>query len=86
MLQAVRTPLPEAGCDDQLLDSLVPMWEEEKGRCGGSLPPRQGSPPRNPQSLCLAVEAVKAEIWVRLAVSLVGREWAQGPPMLSSCE
>ena len=33
----------------QLLDSLKPMWEEERGRCeGGTLPPRPDSPPRHP--------------------------------------
>lgn len=62
--QAVRTPLAAATDADQLLPSLAPMWEEEKARCGGNIPPRPGSPPRDPKPLCAAVEAVRAELKV----------------------
>lgn len=62
--QAVRVPLGQAPPGAQLLDSLVPMWEEERARCGGQLPRRPPSPTRTPQPLCPAVEAVRTEYLV----------------------
>jgi hypothetical protein len=37
-------------------------------RCGGSYPVRPPSPPRNPRPLCAAVEAIRAELQVRVRV------------------
>ncbi len=70
-LQAVRTPLEHAGPEQQLVDSLLPMWEEERARCGGSIPPRPPSPPRTPRPLCPAVEALRAELQVRGMAAVV---------------
>eukprot|EP00955_Chlamydomonas_euryale_P112427 366130-Chlamydomonas_euryale.AAC.54 len=64
---AQRTPLIEAGPDQQLLDSLVPMWTEERQRCRGNLPARPSSPPRKPEPLAVAVRAVAAQMRVRAA-------------------
>ncbi len=57
--------LEDAGPDRQLLESLLPMWEEERGRCGGTIPNRPPSPPRTPEVLCPAVQAVRNEYKVR---------------------
>ncbi|GLC55951.1 hypothetical protein PLESTB_001048300, partial [Pleodorina starrii] len=59
--EAVRTRLEAASPSQQLLVSLVPMWEEERVRGGGVLPERPPSPPRTPGPLCSAVEAVRQE-------------------------
>ncbi len=56
--------LEEAGDEHQLLESLLPMWEEERERCGGRLPPRPPSPPRAPRPLCPAVEAMRVDLKV----------------------
>jgi hypothetical protein len=63
-LQAVRVGLEDADASQQLLESLVPMWEEERARGEGVLPERPASPPRSPGPLCAAVEAVRAEFRV----------------------
>lgn len=62
--QAVRSPLSQAAVGLQLVESLLPMWEEERGRCGGRVPGRPPSPPRNPRPLCPAVDAVRVELQV----------------------
>jgi hypothetical protein len=67
-------PLEEAPPEVHLLESLMPMWQEEADRCGGAVPPRPPSPPRSPRPLCAAVEAVRAELKVRLMVHVEG--WA----------
>ena len=56
-----RVPLSEASPDTRLVESLAPMWAEEAARCGGAVPPRAPSPERDPQPLCEAIEATRAE-------------------------
>lgn len=49
----------------QLVSSLVPMWQQERWRLGGSrIPPPPPSPRRRPRPLCPAVEAVREEFRV----------------------
>ncbi|GIM05748.1 hypothetical protein Vretimale_10223, partial [Volvox reticuliferus] len=60
--EAVRTRLEAATPSQQLLVSLLPMWQEERVRGGGVLPERPRSPPRSPGPLCPAVEAVRQEL------------------------
>ncbi len=50
--QLVRTRLEDAGPDVRMVESLAPMWEEERLRCGGSgPPPPPPDPPRDPRPL-----------------------------------
>lgn len=70
--QAIRVRLEDAHDQDQLLASLLPMWAEERERCGGMLPPRPVSPPRNPRSLCHAVDVCREEL--RVGVGTGGNE------------
>ncbi len=45
-----------------MVESLAPMWEEERQRCGGTgPPPPPPDPPRDPQELCPTVAAIRAE-------------------------
>lgn len=64
--EAVRVPLDQATPDLQLVDSLVPMWHEERLRIGADIPPPPPSPPRTPEPLCPAVESVRAQLQVRI--------------------
>ncbi len=64
--QLVRTRLEDAGPDVRMVESLAPMWEEERLRCGGSGPPAPPpDPPRDPQPLCPAVDATRAQFQAR---------------------
>ncbi len=64
-LQLVRVPLESAAPDAQLVESLGPMWEEERMRCGGRSPPeRPPDPPRSYGALSAGVTAVRAEFQV----------------------
>lgn len=65
-LQLVRTRLEDAGPDVRMVESLAPMWEEERARCGGTGPPSPPPDPlRDPQPLCPAVDATRAQFQVR---------------------
>ena len=64
-LQLVRMPLDEAGPDIKLVESLQPMWDEEKQRLGASPPAPPAGPERMPQVLCQHVETVRAQFQVR---------------------
>jgi hypothetical protein len=64
-MQLVRLPLDLAGPDVRMVESLAPMWDEERQRCGGSLPEPPPEPPRTPQLLSHAVTAVRQEFQVR---------------------
>ncbi len=61
----MRVPLEHAAPEQQLVESLAPMWAEERARCGGRIPSRPPSPPRHPQPLCAAVEATRQDLKVR---------------------
>ena len=63
-LQLVRTRLEDSSPDAKMVESLIPMWDEEKMRCSGNLPERPGSPPRNPGPLCQTVEDIRAQFQV----------------------
>jgi hypothetical protein len=61
-LQLVRLPLAAAGPEVRMVESLAPMWAEERGRCdGGAIPDPAGSPPRSPRTLSHAVDAVRQQ-------------------------
>jgi hypothetical protein len=63
--EAVQVPLEQATPDQQLVGSLVTMWQQERWRLGGSsIPPPPDSPRRHPQTLSPAVEAVRQEFRV----------------------
>ena len=64
-MQLVRTRLEEASQEEQLVESLIPMWDEERQRCHGDLPELPGAPPRSPGPLCKTVEDVRAQFQVR---------------------
>lgn len=64
-VQLVRMPLLGAPPDARLVESLVPVWEEETRACaaqGCSLPHAPTSPPRQSSALCPAVDAVRAQL------------------------
>lgn len=60
----MRTRLENASPSEQLIESLIPMWEEERSRCTGDLPKGPPSPPRTPGPLCQTVEDVRAQFQV----------------------
>lgn len=62
----MRLPLAAAGPDIRMVESLAPMWEEERQRYSGSLPEAPPDPPRTPQLLSPAVTAVRLEFQVRV--------------------
>jgi hypothetical protein len=63
--EATHVPLQSASPDMQLVASLVPMWQAERWRLGGSsIPPPPASPSRRPRPLCPSVEAVREEFKV----------------------
>ncbi len=64
MRQLVRVPLEEAGPDLRMVESLAPMWDEERGRCAGTVPPPPISPPRHPRPLCPTVDFVRRQFQV----------------------
>ena len=66
----MRKALADAGPEEQLVESLVPMWDEERQRSGGELPTAPPLPPRNPGPLCKTVEDVRAQFQVSEYVSL----------------
>lgn len=60
--QLVRERLEDVGPDRRMVESLAPMWEEERARCGGTgPPPAPPDPPRAPQPLCPTVEIERAK-------------------------
>lgn len=60
----MRRPLEEAGQDIQMVESLGPMWDEEKLRIGHSPPTPPPGPERNPEPLCAYVEHIRAQFQV----------------------
>lgn len=61
----MRVPLLDAPPDVRLVESLIPMWDEETATCaaqGCSLPRAPDSPTRKPTVLCPAVDAVRAQL------------------------
>ena len=45
-----------------MVESLAPMWAEERGRCnGGAIPDPPALPPRSPRTLSHAVDAVRQQ-------------------------
>ena len=64
-LQLVRLPLEDATPDTRMVESLAPMWDEERERCGGAEPPTPlPDPPRAPQPLSRTVDSVRAHFQV----------------------
>lgn len=63
--QLVRTRLEDAGQEEKLVESLIPMWDEERQRSEGRLPESPPSPPRTPAPLCRTVDDVRAQFQVR---------------------
>ncbi|GMH43547.1 hypothetical protein BSKO_11469 [Bryopsis sp. KO-2023] len=61
-LECIRMPLESAGDDERLVESLIPMWDEEKQRLGTDPPARPPSPERNPVPLCDAIEAIRKDL------------------------
>ncbi len=62
-----------------MVESLAPMWEEERQRCGGSLPDPPPDPPRTPQLLSHAVTAVRQEFQVGRRGGGLGVDLVIGP-------
>ena len=63
--QLVRDKLEDVGPDKRMVESLAPMWDEERQRCGGTGPPDPPPDPlRNPQPLCATVDFVRAQFQV----------------------
>jgi hypothetical protein len=63
LVQLVRNKLEEVGPDKRMVESLAPMWEEERMRCGDSgLPPPLPEPERCPKPLCPTVDAIRAQL------------------------
>ena len=63
-LQLMRRPLEKAGQDVQMVESLGPMWEEERIRIGHSPPDPPPAPERHPEPLCAYVEHIRAQFQV----------------------
>lgn len=63
-MQLVRMPLAEAGPEVRMVESLQPMWDEEKLRIGSSPPAPPPEPHRSPIPLCQHVEVVRAQLQV----------------------
>ena len=63
MLQLERRSLKEAGPEVKMVESLAPMWDEQRARDHGATPPGgPPSPPRTPAPLCPAItEHVRAQ-------------------------
>ncbi|KAK9818869.1 hypothetical protein WJX74_003598 [Apatococcus lobatus] len=59
--ELMRRPLEEAGQDVQMVESLGPMWDEEKLRIGHSPPTPPPGPERHPEPLCAYVEHIRAQ-------------------------
>lgn len=69
-LQLVREKLEDVGPDMRMVESLAPMWDEERQRCGGTgPPPPPPDPPRDPQLLCRTVEDERAKFQVTFLVT-----------------
>lgn len=66
-VQLVRDKLEDVGPDKRMVESLVPMWDEERQRCGGTGPPSPPpDPKRDPQPLCPTVDFIRAQFQVYL--------------------
>ncbi|BDA47990.1 probable DNA polymerase zeta catalytic subunit [Coccomyxa sp. Obi] len=60
--ELVRDKLENVGPDKRMVESLAPMWDEERQRCGGTgPPPPPPDPPRDPHPLCTTVDTIRAE-------------------------
>lgn len=67
----MRDKLEDVGVDKRMVESLAPMWDEERQRCGGTGPPDPPPDPlRNPQPLCATVDFVRAQFQVSLHLPL----------------
>ncbi|KAG7673423.1 hypothetical protein KSW81_006633 [Nannochloris sp. 'desiccata'] len=60
----LKMPLAHAGPEIRMVESLAPMWEEERKRCGGSVPQPAPDVPRTPQQLSSAVAQCREEFQV----------------------
>lgn len=69
-LQCIRMDLDQANDNDKLVESLIPMWEEEKQRIGAS--PSHHSPvcERDPKPLCDAIQAGHCALQVSYALGV----------------
>jgi hypothetical protein len=74
-LQLVRLPLSHVGDDVRMVESLAPIWDEERQRAGGAMPPPAPEAPRTPQLLSLSVEAVRQQF-----ADIVAQHQQQGLP------
>lgn len=64
-MQLVRDKLEDVGPDKRMVESLAPMWDEERQRCGGRGPPDPPPDPlRDPKPLCATVDFVRAQFQV----------------------
>ena len=65
-MQLVREKLEAVGPDRRMVESLAPMWDEERARCGGTGPPAPPpDPPRDPRPLCTTVDIIRAQFQAR---------------------
>ena len=71
VLQLVRTRLEHVSPEEKVVESLIPMWQEEKLRCEGNLPEGPPSPPRTPEPLCKTVEDLRAQYQVSFPCQLL---------------
>ena len=61
----MRDKLEDVGPDKRMVESLAPMWDEERQRCGGTGPPSPPpDPARDPQPLCPTVDFIRAQFQV----------------------
>ena len=65
--QVERRSLDEAGPEVRMVESLAPMWQEQRARNDGATPlGPPGSPPRTPHTLSpFVTNAVRAQYQVR---------------------
>ena len=64
-MQLVRDKLEAVGPDKRMVESLAPMWDEERQRCGGTGPPDPPPDPlRDPKPLCATVDFVREQFKV----------------------
>ena len=79
-MQLVRDKLEDVGQDKRMVESLAPMWDEERQRCGGTGPPDpRPDPLRNPQPLCATVDFVRSQFQVGVHRSVPFGDAILGP-------
>ena len=81
----IRTPLKDAGADVRMVESLAPMWEEERIRCGGEMVPQPSEVPRTPQQLNPAVAAFREQfeaLEIQIKDSMVEQQQEPPPTLL----